>query len=92
MLLAESESLRWQMEARVSDLQTSLAWMDTGYSLWKSFRSWWPLAAAAAGLALGRGGGGLVSKLGKAWSFWRLVKKVIAAWPRKQEPAVAPDR
>jgi len=87
-LMAESDRLRREMAGEFANLERTAGWVDKGYSLIQSLRSWWPLAAAAAGLMLGRTRGGLLKKLGKAWSLWKLVRKATSIWrqfvPRRE--------
>jgi hypothetical protein len=80
ILVAESDLLRSQIAAEVAALENAAGWVDRSYSLLQNLRSWWPLAAAAAGLMLGRSRGGLLKKIGKVWSLWKLVKKATSIW------------
>lgn len=87
-LMAESDRLRREIAGEFANLENAVGWIDRGYSLIRSFRAWWPLAAAAAGLMLGRTRGGLLKKLGKAWSLWKLARKATSLWqqfaPRRE--------
>jgi hypothetical protein len=82
VLLAESARLRQQAFDQVSNLQRACSWVDTGYAVLRSLRSWWPVAAGAAGLFIGRGQGGFLKKTAKLWSFWRLARQGLELWQR----------
>src|SRR5262245_56220928 len=79
-LLDESARLRHQVFGELSELQRAYSWVDTGYSLFFSLRSWWPVAAGALGLFIGSKRGGFLRKLGKVWSLWRVAKQGLQLW------------
>ncbi len=80
ILLAESEQLRQQLAADAARLQAAAAWVDTGYSLAQSLRTYWPLFAAAAGFVIARRRGGWMRSLGKLWSVWKVARKLKPVW------------
>jgi hypothetical protein len=80
LLVAESDRLRQQFAGELANLRPTVAWMERGYSVFHSLRSVWPWLAAAGGVLVARKGGGLFRSLGKAWSVWRLGKKLAGLW------------
>lgn len=79
-LAAQSDHLRQQVAVELSNLETTASWVDKGLAVTQSLRSWWPVAAAALGLFLGRAGGKSLGKLGKLWSLWRIIRQAVAIW------------
>ena len=80
VLLEESARLREQLFEDVCNLQRACSWVDRGYSVFFSVRSWWPVLAGAAGLFIGTRRGGFIGKIGKVWSLWRLARKGFTMW------------
>jgi hypothetical protein len=84
VLLEESARLREQLFEDVRNLQKACGWVDRGYSLFFSLRSWWPVlagaAAGAAGLFIGTKQRGFIGRIGKAWSLWRVARKGVSLW------------
>ena len=82
MLVAESDHLRQRFANESAEIKAAAAWVDTSYTLVQSLRAWWPLAAAGAGLFVARKRGSWLRLIGKAWSLWRIAKKVEPLWRR----------
>jgi len=78
LLIAESDRLRRDVAEGFVNLEAATAWMEKAYAILQGLRSWWPLAAGAAGLFLGTAKGGVLGKVGKIWSLWRLVRRVVS--------------
>lgn len=89
-LLAESDNLRQQVAMELNELERAAAWVEKGYSVAASLRTWWPVAAAGAGVFLGMGRGGLLAKLGKVWSLWRIARKGLGLWRQYVGSQAAP--
>ncbi len=79
-LVEQSGAIRQRLGEECSNLHGAAGWIDTGYSWARSFRSWWPLAAAGLGLLIGKRGTGLVRNAGKLWSWWRVLKQASGLW------------
>ena len=82
MLLAESDHLRQQFASETVQIKAAAAWVDTTYTLAHSLRAFWPLAAAGAGFFVARKSGSWLRLIGKAWSLWRIAKKIEPLWRR----------
>jgi hypothetical protein len=81
--VAESARYRQQLDAELAQLRSVATWVETGFSLARSLRDYWPVLATAAALFGARKKGGLLSALGRGWSLWRLVKKLSGLWGRR---------
>jgi len=79
-LIAEGDRLRRQIDTELACLETAAYWVEKGFSLVQSLRSWWPVAAAGLGLFLGRKGGRSLKRLGKLWSLWRVFRQAMSLW------------
>jgi hypothetical protein len=82
-LVAESERHRQQLTAELEQLRSAATWVETGFSLARSLRTYWPVLAAGAALFGARKRGSLLGALGKGLSLWRLVKKLSGLWGRR---------
>ncbi|HWX18264.1 MAG TPA: YqjK family protein [Candidatus Binatia bacterium] len=80
LLVAESGCLRQQIAGDLSNLQPALAWVERGYSIFQSLRSFWPLVAGAIGFLVARKKGTWFRSAGKAWAYSRLIKKALNLW------------
>ncbi len=86
-LVAQSARHRQQLAAELAQLRSAATWVETGFSLARSIRDYWPVLAAGAALFRPRKRGGLLSALGKGWSLWRLARKLAGLWgSRAPEP------
>lgn len=92
LLLAESERLRRQLGTEIGQLQAATGWIESGYSLLKSVRPYWPLVVAGAGFLLTRKRGRPLSSLDRIWSVWRIAKKAIHFWQQFSTGASPPAR
>jgi hypothetical protein len=80
LLVAESDCLRHQIATDLANLQPAVAWVERGYSVFQSVRSFWPLLAVLLGFLVTRKKGPWLRSLGKAWTYSRLIKKVVNLW------------
>jgi hypothetical protein len=81
-LLAESEALRRQIAGHVANLQPAAAWVETGYSAFRSLRALTPVMALVGGFFVARKGTGLLRVITRLWSGLRLVRQLPALWRR----------
>ena len=92
--MAESDQLRGQFAAEGAELQSSAAWIETGYLAAKLVRDWWPLIAAGAGFLVTRKRRGWLRLLARALSLWRIVRRIFPYWKEffaKPAPAKEPS-
>ena len=80
LLVAESDCLRQQFAGDLMRVQATAVWVDRGYSVFKSLRSYWPILATAAGFLMARKKGARLRLVGKLWAYWRILKKVAGLW------------
>ena len=87
-LLQRSEELRGEIAADIANLRPVVQWVERGYSVALSIYSFWPILGGLTGFALARKKGSLLSKVAKAWSFFKLGKKAVGIFQQmKSQPA-----
>ena len=79
-LVLESSQLRRQADADLARLAETLTWVERGYSVLQSVRSYWPLLVGAAGFLVARKKGGWVRSLGRLFSMWRVARRLVRLW------------
>jgi len=85
-LVAQSELCRAMLQVECAQLEHTLAWVDGGLRLAKSFSPWLALAAPLAGFFLARKRSGLRGLWLKGWAGWRLLRRAWSALRTASEP------
>ena len=79
-LIAESDQYRQEIADALDNIRATTAWVQRGYSVMGMVRTYWPLVASLAGFLFVRKRLSWVRKLGKAWSLWRLGRRLFGLW------------
>lgn len=77
-LLAQGEIHRAMIDLRLAAARDSIPFLGTAGKLVESHRSWWPFAAAGAGLVLAWRGKGVTRLLKSGLALLPLVKRWLA--------------
>jgi hypothetical protein len=89
LLVRRSDELRGHISYEVANLKPAVAWFERGYLLTQSIRSFWPIVAGAVAFFFTRKKSSWIRKIGKLWSWWRLVRSVTGVW-RRAAPKLPP--
>ncbi len=79
-LLAESDMLRRQIAGNLANVRPAVAWVETGYVVFRSLRTLSPLVALIGGIFVARKRMGVLHLVRKLWSGWKLGRKLPSLW------------
>jgi hypothetical protein len=77
ILIARSDQLRGQLAADIGNLRPVVGWIERGYSIAVSLYSFLPIIGGLAGFMVGRRKTSVMGKVTKAWSYWRIGRKMF---------------
>jgi hypothetical protein len=80
VLLARSEQYRQHLGTQLDGLSPTVLWVERGYSVFQSVRSFWPIAATATGFLFARKGGSIFRNTGRILSLYRLAQRLFGLW------------